>query len=124
MRPTTTPVIVGRVSTASTGNPSVAAALRSSFTRTYEQRYGTPEPAAIDGYEAMRLTLAAIERATDQGRLDAKRERVVQALLATRHHASPLGYYSVEPDGDTSLNTYDVYHVVDGALKYWKTVRG
>jgi branched-chain amino acid transport system substrate-binding protein len=110
--------------TAPTGNPSAAGALRSVFTRTYEEHYGTPEPAAIDGYEAMRLTLEAIDRATDQGRHDAERERVVQALLATRHHASPLGRYSLERDGDTSLNTYDVYHVVDGALKYWKTVRG
>jgi branched-chain amino acid transport system substrate-binding protein len=110
--------------TAPTGNPSAGGALRQDFTRTYEQRYGTPEPAAIDGYEAMRLTLGAIERATDQGRHPAERERVVHALFATRRHASPLGRYSIERDGDTSLDTYDVYHVVDGALKYWETVRG
>jgi branched-chain amino acid transport system substrate-binding protein len=109
---------------APTGNPSDSDALRQGFTRSYEQRYGTPEPAAIDGYEAMRLTLGAIERATDQGRHGAERVRVVQALFATRDHASPLGRYSIEHDGDTSLNTYDVYHVVGGALKYWETVRG
>jgi hypothetical protein len=71
----------------------------------------------------MRLTLGAIKRATDQGRHDAERERVVQALFATRQHASPLGRYSIERDGDTSLDSYDVYRVVDGALKYWETVR-
>lgn len=110
--------------TAPTGNPSASAALRRDFTRSYERRYGTPQPAAIDGYEAMRLTLGAIARATDQGRRQAERERVVKALFATRDHDSPLGVYSIKPDGDTSLDSYDVYRVVDGAFRYWETVRG
>lgn len=110
--------------TAPTGNPGEGNALRRAFMQSYRQRYGTPEPAAIDGYEATRLALDAIVRATDRGRHEAQRELVVQALFATRGHASPLGTYSIERDGDTSLNSYDVYHVVDGALKYWETVRG
>jgi branched-chain amino acid transport system substrate-binding protein len=75
--------------TAPTGNPSAAGPLGSTFTKRYEQRYGTPEPAAIDGYEAMSLTLDAIES-----------------------------------NGNTSLDSYDVYKVSDGSLQYWKTVRG
>lgn len=110
--------------TAPTGDPSGSNTLRRAFMQSYQQRYGTPEPAAIDGYEATRLVLGAIQRATDGGRHQAERERVVQALFATRDHASPLGTYSIERDGDTSLNSYDVYHVVNGALKYWETVRG
>ena len=110
--------------TAPTGNPSAAGALRGVFTGAYEQRYGTPEPAAIDGYEAMRLTLGAIARATDQGRHGAERESVVQALFATRHHASPLGRYSIERDGDTTLDRYGVYRIQDGRLVFWKALDG
>jgi ABC-type branched-subunit amino acid transport system substrate-binding protein len=110
--------------TAPTGNPSAAGPLGSTFTKRYEQRYGTPEPAAIDGYEAMSLTLDAIEQATDRGRHTAERERVVRALFANRYHASPIGRYRIESNGNTSLDSYDVYKVSDGSLQYWKTVRG
>jgi branched-chain amino acid transport system substrate-binding protein len=110
--------------TAPTGAPRAGNALGRDFVVEYERRYGYLEPAAIDGYEAMRLVLGAITRATGGGRHDAERVRVVQALFAGREHASPLGRYRITRDGDTTLDRYDIYRVVDGALQYSQTVRG
>ena len=95
------------------GQRAVAAA----FQRTYTTLYGHPEPLAIWGYEAMSLMLDAISRATDGGRRQAERSRVVAALLATENRDSVLGDYSVEPDGDTTLDTYGIYRVIDGRLQ-------
>jgi branched-chain amino acid transport system substrate-binding protein len=111
--------------TAPAGDPGPGNASARAFIADYHGHYGgAPEPAAIDGYEAMRLLLSAIGRATDHGRRDAERVRVVQALFATRARASPLGRYRITADGDTSLDDYDIYRVVAGTLHYWKTVRG
>ena len=72
----------------------------------------------------MRLVVAAIERATDDGHRAAERTRVVQAMFAGRAHGGPLGTYRIRHDGDTSLKAYGVYQVLAGGLHYWKTVRG
>ncbi len=110
--------------TAPTGGTEAGNALAREFAAEYRRRYGTPEPPAIDGYEAMRLVLDAITRATTDGHRDAERVRVVQALFAGTEHASPLGRYRITRDGDTTLDRYDIYRVVDGALQYSQTVRG
>jgi branched-chain amino acid transport system substrate-binding protein len=110
--------------TAPTGGAGTGNRLTRTFRAEYQRSYGTPEPAAIDGYEAMRVVLAAITRATAHGHRDAERVRVVQALFATGEHASPLGRYRITRDGDTSLDRYDIYRVVEGARQYWKTVKG
>ena len=59
----------------------------------------------------MSLLLSAIRRATDDGRRQAERSRVVTALLSTRDRHSVLGDYSIEADGDTTLDDYGVYRV-------------
>ena len=94
------------------------------FYALYARRYGTPQPAAIFGYEAMSLMLDAISRATDGGEGAAVRSKVLTALFSTRDRHSVLGTYSLDPNGDTSLNEYGVYRVVNGRLSFWKAVRG
>ncbi len=120
------PADVGRrlLITAPGGNPKVNSLTRAFIAAYRREGFGTPEPAAIDGYAAMRLVLEAIQRATDDGRHQAERVNVVKALFSLGKRASPLGAYQLKPDGDTTLRYYDVYRVVGGRLQYWKTVRG
>jgi branched-chain amino acid transport system substrate-binding protein len=110
--------------TAPGANPATSAVAE--FDRRYHADFPSYplEPLAIDGYEAMSLMLSAIRRATDGGTRPAERSKVVAALFDTRDHDSPLGRYSVEPDGSTTLDTYDVYKVRGGQLRFWRAVRG
>jgi branched-chain amino acid transport system substrate-binding protein len=94
------------------------------FLALYQRRFGPPEPYAIYGYEAMSLMLDAISRATDHGTLPVLRSKVLQALFATRDRHSVLGTYSIDSDGDTSLDRYGVWRVVDGRLAFWKGITG
>jgi branched-chain amino acid transport system substrate-binding protein len=101
-----------------------ARVLAAAFEREYGRLYGAPEPTAIYGYEAMSLMLNAISRATDRGRRQAERSRVVAALFDTRDRQSVLGDYSVQSDGNTTLDTYGVYRIVDGRLRLWRLMTG
>ncbi len=94
------------------------------FYARYKRRYGTPQPDAIFGYEAMSLMLDAIARATDQGRVEATRSKVVAAIFGTRNRHSALGTYSISGHGDTSINRYGVWRVDNGQLRFLKTMRG
>ncbi len=107
--------------TAAAGDPADPTPEAATFYRDYTRRYGPPEPAAINGYEAMSLLLSAIRRATDDGHRRAERSRVVTALLSTRNRHSVLGDYSIEADGDTTLDDYGVYRVIDGRLRFWRS---
>jgi branched-chain amino acid transport system substrate-binding protein len=77
------------------------------FLAAYQAATGddAPDPAAIYGYEAMRLTLAAI------GRAGPDRAGVVGQLFATKGHASALGRYDVQASGDTTLKGFGLYRV-------------
>jgi branched-chain amino acid transport system substrate-binding protein len=108
--------------TAAAGDEHGRNPLRAAFVKAYTSRFGPPLPVAVDGYEAMRVLLGAVRSATHSGRENVERVKVVQALHATRHHASPLGTYSIKPDGDTSIDGYGVYRIVHGALRYWRWV--
>jgi branched-chain amino acid transport system substrate-binding protein len=92
------------------------------FLSTYALRYGPPPPYAIFGYEAMSLMLNAISRATDHGSVAVLRSNVLSAIFNTHDRESVLGTYSIDANGDTSLNEYGVYHVSDGQLVFWKAV--
>ncbi len=107
--------------TAAAGDPADPTPQAATFYRDYARRYGPPEPAAINGYEAMSLLLSAIRRATDDGRRQAERSQVLRALLSTRDRHSVLGEYSIEADGDTTLDDYGVYRVNDGRLRFWRS---
>jgi branched-chain amino acid transport system substrate-binding protein len=92
------------------------------FLTDYTRRYGPPQPYAIYGYEAMSLMLDAISRATHRGATEAVRSKVLAELFATRDRRSVLGTYSIDADGDTTLDRYGVYHVSQGRLVFWKAM--
>lgn len=92
------------------------------FLSEYARRYGPPAPDAIYGYEAMSLMLDAISRATHRGRTEALRSRVLAAIFATRDRHSVLGTYSIDANGDTTLDRYGIYHVSQGRLVFWKAL--
>jgi branched-chain amino acid transport system substrate-binding protein len=92
------------------------------FEAAYARRYGSPPPSAIYGYEAMSLLLDAIARATHGGRLPVDRSTVLAALRHTQDRHSVLGTYSINADGDTTLDRYGVYRVADGRLVFWKAM--
>jgi branched-chain amino acid transport system substrate-binding protein len=108
--------------TAAGGDPSAHNPLRHAFVLAYTRRYGSPLPVAVDGYEAMRLLLGAVRSSTHGGRTEVERVKVVDALHATRHHDSPLGVYSIERNGDTTIDGYGVYRIVNGGLRFWRWV--
>jgi branched-chain amino acid transport system substrate-binding protein len=95
-------------------DPSVPDAARGAaavaFASRYRARYHTtPEPYAIFAYEAMAVTLDAIDRAAAQGA--ATRDGVVAAFFATHDRDSVLGRYSIDPSGDTTLAAYGGYAI-------------
>jgi branched-chain amino acid transport system substrate-binding protein len=90
------------------------------FFEQFEQEYGetNPDPYAIYGYEAMRLTLDAIERAGSTEKQD-----VLKAFFDTKDRQSVLGTYSIDENGDTTLTDYGIYTIEDGELTFDKTVK-
>lgn len=94
-----------------------------SFLVAFTRRYGPPEPDAILGYESMRLLLSAIRKATDGGRKAAERAAVRRAIFATHNRRSVLGTYSIERDGNTTLDAYGVWRAVNGQLRFWKAIK-
>jgi branched-chain amino acid transport system substrate-binding protein len=84
--------------------------------KAYEERYHAPIPVpALYGYEAMRVVLASIQRAGDEGN---DRGKIIDEMFDTRSRDSVLGTYSIDEDGDTSLRTYGSYRVRDGHLTF------
>jgi branched-chain amino acid transport system substrate-binding protein len=104
--------------------PTVSPGPARAFYAAYRRRYGSPEPPAIYGYEAMSLMLSAIDAATHDGRIDARRSAVLAALFATHDRRSVVGTYSIKPDGDTTLDRYGAFVVHNGRLRFWKSVPG
>jgi branched-chain amino acid transport system substrate-binding protein len=89
------------------------------FAREYQRAYGEkPPPAALYGYEAMRLVLDAIGRSGDNRRAD-----VIRALFETKDRQSSLGPYSIDAYGDTTLATYGVGSIVGARVDVNGTIR-
>ena len=88
------------------------------FISTYARAFGIAEPSAIYGYAAMQLMLHAIARATDGGRRPAQRVNVVDAIIRSPRLESPLGTYRIDSSGDTTIDHYGVYRIVQGRLSY------
>ena len=91
------------------------------FYAAFRARYGRePEPYALQGYEAMSVTLDAIRAAGPQGN---DRASVIAAFRATHDRDSVLGRYSIDANGDTTLSTYGVLRVGRrGRLAYDRTI--
>jgi branched-chain amino acid transport system substrate-binding protein len=79
---------------------------RRKFARAYDGAF--PDSYAIYGYEATRLALDAI-KASGSG----KQADILEQLASGKDRDSPLGTYSIDSSGDTSLVDYDVltFHV-------------
>jgi branched-chain amino acid transport system substrate-binding protein len=90
------------------------------FFKQYGEKYGdkTPDPYAIYGYEAMNLALDSIKRAGS-----GDKQKILEALFATKDRKSVLGSYSIDKNGDTSLTDYGVYKIDNGELTFDKTVK-
>lgn len=86
------------------------------FVKDYEAKYGKlTEPYAVYGYEAMNVTLAAIEKVCASGGDPTDRKQVRDALFATKDFNGVLGTWSFDENGDTSLSDMTVYQVKNGA---------
>ena len=85
----------------------------------YAARYGdpSPDPHAVQGYEAMRLVLDAVAAV---GR---RRDPVIQWLHRMRGRQSLLGTYSFDRFGDTTLRDYGLYRIRGGELQWARAVR-
>jgi branched-chain amino acid transport system substrate-binding protein len=94
------------------------------FLRAYASRYGFVQSGAIFGYAAMSLLLDAISRATAEGGHQVTRSSVLKQLFETHNLPSVLGTYSIDGRGDTTLDRFGVYHVVNGQLMFWQARRG
>ena len=91
------------------------------FFKDFAAKYGgkTPEPYAIYGYEAMSLLLDSMKRA---GANCSDRQGVIDQVFKTKNKQSVLGTYSIDKDGDTTVNQFGRYFVKSGKLSYDKTV--
>jgi branched-chain amino acid transport system substrate-binding protein len=89
------------------------------YARRYRDR--SPDPYAIYGYESMALLLDSVERAGEAG--DLTRGAVVDALFDTRGRESVLGTYSIDRNGDTTIETYGLYEVDGGRVAFDRVIR-
>jgi hypothetical protein len=72
----------------------------------------------------MSLMLDAVSRATEGGSEPAALSKVRAAIFATHDRPSVLGEYSIDSQGDTSIDRYGVYRVRAGQLSFWKAMQG
>jgi branched-chain amino acid transport system substrate-binding protein len=92
------------------------------FLDAYSKQYGTdnPDPYAIYGYEAMKLGLDTISSLGADGN---DKQKVLDALFATKDRHSVLGTYGFDENGDTTLTSYGLYSVgSDGNPVFEKTL--
>jgi branched-chain amino acid transport system substrate-binding protein len=80
----------------------------------------------IYGYEAAKVTLAAIEKASKGGAKDVKalRAATIDALLATKDFVGVLGTWSFDANGDTSNKLFSGSQVVGGEFTFVKVLGG
>jgi branched-chain amino acid transport system substrate-binding protein len=91
------------------------------FFKDYAAKYGdkSPQPYAIYGYEAMALTLDAMKRAGDKC---SDRQAVIDQVFSTKDRKGVVGTYSIDKDGDVSVDKFGRNLVKNGDLSYSKTV--
>ena len=90
------------------------------FLRKFRQRFGSGSEAyAMYGYEAMQVALLAIRNAGTHG---GDKQAVVNAFFAVRNRRSILGTYSIDGNGDTSLNRYGSYRIRGGRLLFQRLI--
>ncbi|HEU4977279.1 MAG TPA: branched-chain amino acid ABC transporter substrate-binding protein [Solirubrobacteraceae bacterium] len=90
------------------------------FLAQYRQAFGSAAmPYAAYGYTAMRVVLEAIRRAGNRGN---DRQAVIDELFKTKDLRSPLGTFSIDRNGDTSLTDYALDRVQHGQVVFTRAV--
>jgi branched-chain amino acid transport system substrate-binding protein len=91
------------------------------FVKAYSEEYGerNPDRYAIYGFESMKLILDSIAALGENGD---DRAALVDHVMATKDRDSVLGTYGVDENGDTTLTTYGIYRIEDGALVFDRTI--
>ena len=106
--------------TAPTVSPDELPPAGQKFYDDFEAEYGEPpdeiDPYAVYGYEAMD---AVLRRDRAGRRRPAGRHR---RFFATEDRECPLGTYSIDDDGDTTLTTYGGYIAKGGKLVFDKAI--
>jgi branched-chain amino acid transport system substrate-binding protein len=92
------------------------------FFDDFSAKYGedNPDPYAIYGYEAMKLVL---DTCKELGSDCSDRQKLIDALYATKGRESVLGTYDIDENGDTTLTDYGVYRVKNGELIFDETIK-
>lgn len=84
----------------------------------YRHRFAAAgEAYALYGYEAMSVVLAAIRAAANNGD---DRQAVIDKFFATQDRHSVLGSYSIQPNGETTIMSYGINRIVNGAAVFWR----
>ncbi len=103
-------------------DPSQLPARGQRFVRDYRREFGeSPDRFAAYGHAAMTLLLDAIARA---GKDAGERDRVVKETLSTTGFDSAVGTFSIDHNGDTSLDRIAGYQMRDGRLVLAASLRG
>jgi branched-chain amino acid transport system substrate-binding protein len=90
------------------------------FQSDFRTAYGhAPAPQAIFGYEAMASVLAVLREA---GSAANNRSTVVRDYFALKNRESVLGTYSINANGDTSLDVFAAARVQRGRLVPFKAL--
>ncbi len=92
------------------------------FYSDYEKEYGEPQdeidPYAVYGYEAAAAVVDSMNRAEDCS----DRQAVIDAFMAIENRESPLGTYSIDDEGDTTLSDYGGYRAKGGKLVFDRVI--
>jgi branched-chain amino acid transport system substrate-binding protein len=100
--------------------PNAYSDIGQEYYEAYEDRFGGfPDPEAIFGYEAMSAVLAAIKSA---GAGHVSRAAVVREFFKIENRQSVIGTYSIDANGDTTLDAYGANVVQGGALVFDHTL--
>ena len=115
--------------TAPTVSPEELPPAGQKFYEDFEKEYGEPQdeidPYAIYGYEAAAVILDCIEESADSidpENIEEGRQAVIDCFFATEDRESPLGTYSIDDDGDTTLTTYGAYIAKGGKLVFNRAI--
>ena len=116
--------------TAPTVSPDELPPAGQKFYDDFSAEYGDApdeiDPYAIYGYEAANNILDCIEESA--GSIDPDdlagggRQAVIDCFFATENRDSPLGTYSIDDDGDTTLTTYGAYIAKGGKLVFSEAI--
>jgi branched-chain amino acid transport system substrate-binding protein len=92
------------------------------FVRDYRRKFGqSPDPYAAYGHAAMSLLLDAIRRAGDRA---GRRAEIVKQVFDTSNFKSAVGTFSIDDNGDTTLQRVAGYRVRNGRLEFVKGLDG